>query len=303
MKNKRLILFLFLSFQMIRVNAQAYINIVDTGKTWSTLYGNDTGTGWINQTGIYSFDGDTTINILSYQKLYVSVDTLANDLVLYGAMRESDNKVFFYDLTTNVEMQIYDFGLIPGDTLTTLTFGPTSCALILESVDTIVLMNNEERKHYVFLLENTTDCINFNFSDAWIEGIGSMKDLLPNYIITQQICCDQEELLLCFTENGVLKYQNGFYETCFISNVHITEYSEMHTLTVFPNPADDIVYLSETQANNIRSLIILNSSGTVVDTYSFQNQRIDTSGLPSGLYIILAGTTDGSILKAKIIKR
>jgi hypothetical protein len=295
-----LLIFMFTGFHL---KAQNFTAFTDTAKIWSVLYSYDDGENWNQYTRTYIFSGDTVIEGVQYKKLYAATDPAALQWNVHGAMRQDGHQVFYYNFSEESEQMIYDFSLIPGDTLTTVTFGPFNCAVILESVDTVTLLNNEERERFVFVLENTNDCIDFGFIDIWLEGIGSTKGLIPNYIQQQLICCSEEDVLLCITENDTLKYQNGFYNTCYLSNVRIHGFSSVPMMQVFPNPAADKLNYIHKDAEEFSYFHILNSDGKAVLSFSHpESRQIDVSGLPSGMYILEANTRSGKTFRTRFVK-
>ena len=69
-------------------------------------------------------------------------------------------------------------------------------------------------------------------------------------------------------------------------------------ITVYPNPAHDVIYLS-TETGNIR---IYNLAGQAVWTGAFHSGSIDIAFLLSGTYILHI-QTDGKSQTAKIVKK
>lgn len=70
------------------------------------------------------------------------------------------------------------------------------------------------------------------------------------------------------------------------------------TITVYPNPARDIVYIKG-ESTEITEIMVLNSVGAVVYKQATEKgrttQSIDISGLPNGHYMLQAITSDGVI--------
>lgn len=71
-------------------------------------------------------------------------------------------------------------------------------------------------------------------------------------------------------------------------------------LSVFPNPADDFCSIASDIPINLVELI--DATGMKIAEYRTGTNRINLSGLPSGMYFIVAHTQNG-IIKNKIIKR
>ena len=69
-------------------------------------------------------------------------------------------------------------------------------------------------------------------------------------------------------------------------------------LTVYPNPARNVLHFSETVSN----IKIADFSGKIVKNISTEETKIDVSDLPKGIYIVTVITKDGKSINHKVIK-
>ena len=76
------------------------------------------------------------------------------------------------------------------------------------------------------------------------------------------------------------------------------ELVEAAGVSVYPNPATDVVYLKGVEAANV---VVRNVAGAVVLTENGVNQ-VNVSALPAGMYILTAETAEGTF-STRIIKR
>ncbi len=91
-------------------------------------------------------------------------------------------------------------------------------------------------------------------------------------------------------------YQNLSTPT-FVSNPHLeNEYS------IFPNPAENRIYISNTGHSQIQSIELMNTMGQVVFNRNFPSDNtIELDNLSKGMYLLQIATDQGILLK-KIIK-
>lgn len=151
----------------------------------------------------YSFyyDGDTTLQNLKYSKLYYN--SICRDFItqtksgehheLAGLIREVGKKVYLSQYGR--ENLIFDFSLQVGDTVPSAlltTLSPNS-KFVVVSIDSIKLLDGTYRKKY-----KAANPLNTDFSNEFIEGIGSLKTFKGIDPISGTLL-DKGGDLLCFT--------------------------------------------------------------------------------------------------------
>ena len=194
-------------------------NLVETNKLWSVV--ECSGFCW---TYGYKFDGDTVINGTYYKIMWETTDSTFTNWYYSRAIREEpDGKV--YQMGYEVEELLYDFGLEMNDQFISQING-CDIDLLVTSIDTITLLNGEQRKRIIF---DDWDV------KPWVAGIGSMHGILN---VDAQCYCDMYFELNCFTENDTLKYDNPNFEGCYVITVGIHE-NKSNTWQLSPNPFTD----------------------------------------------------------------
>ena len=201
---KKFLLLLFFSYS-INGFSQNYKPIVNEANNWSVL---SAGLGVYLKvcggiTNHYKFLGDTIINGNDYKKVFCSQDSLKQNWVLYGFIREnvSTKKVWLRNLKNN-EGLIYDFDVVVGSRIG--IFNPISdyetdtCYII--AIDS-VLIQSEYRKRYKSI-----------HNVEWIEGIGSKFGIFDSTVPPPGGFSE----LLCFSDNHI-SYTNPKYQTCYKS--------------------------------------------------------------------------------------
>ncbi len=112
-------------------------NFIDENKQWNVLF--EAGAAPGRNTEIYTIDGETTIAGVTYQQLWVSIDSLATRSVK-GFLREANNQVYYMPAwaynRTNEDFLLYDFNLEVGDTTTIINDAGLATIKVL-NIDTV----------------------------------------------------------------------------------------------------------------------------------------------------------------------
>ena len=290
-------IFLFIAiFLTLTISGNAQ-NLVDTNNIWSVVYLNESD----NQLFVYQFDGDTTIGVNQYIKLYKS-DSTNSFLSYVGAMREDLKKVYFHRQQN--EFLYYDFNLNPGDTFTTTSyiFSPTSgcdIQLKVDSIDYITLLNNESRKRFYF----SAFPPNEQWKEQWIEGIGSING--PSEMETYLCIYSRFPKLNCFTEKNILKFKNLNFNSCFSTTNDVPEVHKPTAWTANPNPFTEFTILSfqNPERQNLTLTVYSITGQLVIKTTNITDSQIsiERGNLENGLYFFRLMNERILIAKGKLI--
>ena len=226
---------------------------IQENKTWNVVECINWG-GCGTQT--FKIMGDTTVEQTEYKKLYATNDTTLSNWFKYGAVRENENRVYFYLFANATEVLLYDFNLNVGENFisTHNSIDYQGCPIEMEvsSIDTVTIENGEQRQR-------------FNFSDGekWISGIGSLYGLVNvgiNYCVI-----DMYYDLSCCHENEELVFQSPDFDNCLINTVGINENSTRISHSVCPNPFTQTTVLNfNYSSSQTYRLQIINSTGQVL---------------------------------------
>lgn len=215
------------------LSAQKYFPLPDSGAVWTSAK--------INTNGIYVenikflISSDTVIKGKAYKKVYSTNDSFIKkqNLEYFGCIREDGNRKWNTIIKNDTfVLPLYDFSLKVDDTILSYIYFPLEggAELMLKvlSVDSI-LIDNEYRKKInlqsLFLYKT--------FYTSWIEGIGSLNQLFLPLVIVG----DYDYKLLCFEENGALKYHNSPNSNCYYVSIRDNQNSKLQNLKAYPNPA------------------------------------------------------------------
>ena len=249
-------------FLILIVNASFAQSFIDTSKTWHV----GQGSGWVPgiiYTEAFQFKNDSVVNSTSYKVLKRSIDSTLTNWNVVGLFREDtlQKKVFW--LINNQEELLYDFSLNVGDTAKVVSsFGMPypgcSFEMIVDSINYLDY-NGVLRKTFYF---NT---YYYNSPERWIEGIGNLFGIIENKVM---VCtADYVPDLLCYKENGNLKYINPTYNSCYLNSVNINENNI--GFNCGPNPSNGQLKLTFDNAL-LYSVDIINIKGEPI--YSFQGE-------------------------------
>ena len=270
-----LLVFAAISF----LHAQPYHPLVVTGKLWSTYHFNMIPNP---PTSDYvKFEGDTVFGTYTYRKVLKTERENMTQWTYYGAIREDAQKKVFLQraYTLNNEILLYDFNIVPGDSLQLVT-NPNY--YILDSVGTRTLASGEQRKSYMFHYTG------YPCNDTWVEGIGSIVYGVMNSAFCGFVGDDPR--MLCAWENDTLKYHGPVYPVCFVITGINNLPQDCKILKVFPNPATDKITITGLKTNQEEmNVTIFTISGKALMIQKFRNpnpMELDISRLSKGIYIL-----------------
>ncbi|MCF8308721.1 MAG: T9SS type A sorting domain-containing protein [Bacteroidales bacterium] len=269
-------------------------SLIDTNKTWKVVENANWGASITNT---YQFEGDTNINNLTYQKLFVAADSACTDWQLHTVMRENaSGKVYRYSDYTGEEL-VYDFELQENDTFEGSYYG-APIELTVDSVDMITLENGEVRKRMI-LTSNF-----YSGEEIWIEGVGSLNGL--DFVGYNMMTADHWYELNCYTENDTLKYDNPNYESCFYTTVGMDETVSNHEFSVSPNPfKQQLIVDIDSHDNKVFDIKLINPQGIVVlEKLSVRTGKhiLTVQSLEKGIYLLQLYGNGGLVATKKLIK-
>lgn len=218
------------------------------------------------------YQGDNvTIGGVEYNNIYVQGQSTP-----LGAYRTEDNQVYYCKRNGSSyddEVLLYDYDLEEGDFFNDSDEHP----MLVTEVAIITDHNGVQRKKISFEFMGLPD-----ETEYWIEGVGSNKGFVNacNYTPTSDGAIFH---LLCYHIGDDVIYVNPTYDACDIDE--IDENIIQNNISIYPNPAKDIVNILNNNNLNITKVEIIDLVGRVVlNTEKYQN--INISELPDGQYFV-----------------
>jgi len=286
---KNITFFLIAVCTTISSVSQNYIPIpADSTAEWVVWNGLNDGMCIQNKDFKYFFDGDTVLGQFIYHKLFQSgfyheypvgppgtgcASYYRFENIYVGAIRNDTGKVF---LNKGYQDElIYDFTLLPGDTLDTYLAGND---LVIESIDSVMIGDEYRRRFNLFNPDG--------YSNWIIEGIGHEKGLIePMYLPLEhasEFYCYAENHEPVYPEEATCDLAINIYEISFVNSL----------LNIYPNPSKGIITISfKGKYRNIINLkifsplgqIIVNSPWSIIQ--GLNESTIDISSVNSGIYV------------------
>lgn len=259
-------------------------------------------------THYYAANGDSSLNSFMYIKIYDS-DSSGNS---YGypphLIREEGERVYYFLPFEQVDTLLYDFSLQPGDTANVYTNWIAPIIPVVDSVG-VIQTGNQLRKCIYFnkISGNATfNQTNYGLVDytpiMWIEGIGSNDGLFVPYGGAEVI--DGITFLTCFRENDTVQYG----DVCNLVYTPVNEASKKEGIEVFPNPANEKVFINSDSFHVNGEFIIYSSFGNEMLRKTFLSsaafaQQVDLLNFPEGIYfLVLHSANDNYSQKLVVVK-
>lgn len=290
---KKILTILFGLFLINNSNGQTYVPFPVDSAEWNCLFWHQWSANDIVLSNTsYLLKGDTLLKGKQYKKVhFVYSDFNVNPPQYIGGLREDENKnIYFFPSFYTVQGTPGIF-VFPNDTSEHLlyTFNNLETGMVLpinegmtvirvEGIDS-VLLGESYRKRYEIYQQGLF------FNDYWIEGIGSIRDLLVPYSYE----FEWQYYTLCFTDTVTyyINAPNGADSCHYSLPVGLTEL-EKDVFSVSPNPASNTVYIRNSGSKHILFLRIFNTMGQMVlqSKVLKSEDEINIKNLIPGVYIV-----------------
>lgn len=244
-----------------------------------------------------TISGDTTINSLTYHKLFTPhvIDSYSGTNCgstfpgYKGAIRQDTTlkRAYIVKPFFNTEQLLYDFTLQVGDTLQGVIASFSVDADTVISIDSI-LVNNSYRKKW-----NITNGISI------IEGIGSSYGLVKNST-AGIIGLFPDFSITCFSQNGVAIYPNNS-TSCMLITFQNNLNETAKEIKIFPNPSNG-TFTVDFNTLGIKEIILNDLFGQIILKENTSNSmNLTIENLKPGLYILTATDQNNKSIIRKII--
>ncbi|NOU47076.1 MAG: T9SS type A sorting domain-containing protein [Bacteroidales bacterium] len=245
-------------------------------------------------TEIFKIAGDSTIDTISYSKIWASYDSLET-WSFQGLLRENAKVVYFLPPQAG-EGILYDFNLEIGDTAYVINAFCTDAEvpIYVTDIDTVEYFGVSRKRWH--LGENGIA------DEYWVEGIGSLNGPLYTKYWYCIVCPVWE--LLCYHQNDELLFRFPGEIECYQNTVGIEESFGKNNISIKPNPVkkgNSIEILADIYPKRID---IYNPSGVLIKSLTpmpGQPFNIETNDLSPGLYILTITSRDGKTQSCKIL--
>ena len=260
------------------------------GSEWYYEITNDNGTVTYQY---LSCAADTTINDQPIHIL-VRINTLydKSQVITHEYIYEENNKVYWWNKTLGEFTTLYDFGAEVGDEWE-IKVGTQTIPVHVDAAQTVTYKSQE----YKMLSISDPDDI---FTGDIICGIGHLTSFFPEKLMNKGY---RVENIRCFWQDGELVYQNGDQDCDEIYEQHhlgVDEIDAENGFAIYPNPSHNVLFVKTCQGASLQSEYrITNIMGQtlMIGEITSENQQIDVSSLPVGMYFITIGNEMMKFLK------
>lgn len=235
--------------------------------------------------------GDTTIQDEPVQ-IIVKINTLYDKgkhvEKSHEYIYERDDKVYWWNKTLEEFTVLYDYKAQVGDEWE-INVGLES---LLMHVDAVELYEYEGRQYKMLQVSDAENL----FSGTIVCGIGHLTSFFPERLLNKGY---RIEGIRCFWQAGELVFKYGEKECDEVyEEFHDYSLGDLHGsegFYIFPNPTDGMITISGRQTGEYR---ITNLMGQTLMTgdITTENQQLDISNLPKGIYFITVGKNTRKIV-------
>lgn len=274
------------------------------GETIYPLYGNEWYYEIVNNDGSITYQhleiaADTTIHhkdvviIIKTNTLYDK--GISYQEVTYDYIYQESNVVYWYNKSKDEFTVLYDFGAMTGDEWEIKVGDKT----VLMHVDSVAFVDYEGEFYRKLMVVSDQDGV---FSGEILCGVGHTTSFFPDNLMSKDYRMDG---IRCFW-NGKTLIQKWSDADCD------EVYAQFHTgmvesdwaagFQVYPNPTDGVIHIEMPNKDvSLSDYRITNVMGQILMTgcIEVENQNINISALPAGMYFITMGD---SVQKLILIK-
>ena len=278
-------------------------SLVTSNKAWSNLK-MDYWNPYNLSTENIKFTNDTVINNLVYKRIERSIDENQQNWAFYGYIREDSIKRVFYksDYSTP-EKLFYNFNLQLYDTITAYSINTFNNSLFIQpqvyfvvSIDNVLIGDTYRKRINLGSPGDST----YTF-EHWIDSTGNTGGLLHNI---ELLVGRDSYSLLCFSEDGVMKYQNPNFTSCYVLTGSDDKQTVEWNVKVSPDPIIESSTLIVEHSNGATNMQIdfYDLTGRHVCSKSFFKELpLTRNDFQPGIYFYKISDSSGNIFTGKII--
>lgn len=248
-----------------------------------------------NENGMVTYqylecNSDTTINeqpIHILVRINTLYDKQKSETITHEYVYEENNKVYWWNKTTQEFTVLYDFGANIGDEWT-ITAGNNSVTVHVDDVGYLV---KDARWFKAMIISDENDV----FSGTVVCGIGHLTSFFPEQLLENKGDFEVEGIR-CYWNDDILLYKEDDTDCDAVYNEwhSVDETIAGNGFEIYPNPSYNVLFvLSENINSEYRITNILGetvASGKIAS----ETQQINVSSLSEGMYFI---TIDNAIMK------
>lgn len=284
---------LALVFQVLSTNAQSYVPVIINGEVFFKTE-LETAQGLVlAEVTVANFED---VGGQLYNRVFFNRNNQGDMLVGYLREDPAAGQMYFRPSTGAVDLLVYDITLAPGQAV---TLSARWCDGLPGDVATVVAADTVDGRRRVTFdrrVGNTDICEPLTF----LESVGPnasvifpyFRNAVPQNGVAMRLCHASRE--------AVIYYPTG--QSADFCGIDVTDEETPNPLAdvrVFPNPFTDGLHVAAVAP--VRMAALFGASGQRLLTTT-DPARIDTHGLPPGLYVLQVAFEDGTSGVWKVVK-
>lgn len=296
------------SYEECVVDSNDFLSVAGFFSEWNVLRKSSVQPPFVCVTESFKTENDTLVDDIPYLKVLRKLSSKTSSCYgstdhyeLYGLIREEvSGKVFYRPVDQGEEYLLYDFGLGVNDTAVMhFCQSPDPSDEVVIRVDSVKKQFIGKLNRKVLFISSRSNIPNaeWQWTNTWIQGIGSLEGLLYSCYPTAAPDKPHHELL-CYFKDYTRMYKNSEYNDCIVDG-YITSLAEEVAFPAFFDSRSQKLWVQD--APIIVTLYDL--LGHEVFRKQIRiNDSVDLSFLSGGVYIVLCRTEEGRCHSLKIIK-
>jgi hypothetical protein len=197
----------------------------------------------------------------------------------------------------------YNFNIQLFDTLTAYSINTFENSVYVQpqiyfviSVDSVLIGETFRKRINLGVLGDSTYAL-----EHWIDSTGNIGGILHN---NEMLVGRDSYSLLCFSENGIVKYHQPNYNSCYVLTGLETKKSVAWSVKVSPNPIieSSVLMVEHSDSGDNMQIDFFDLTGRNVYSTSFLNELLLTrNDFQPGIYFYKLTDSSGNILTGKIV--
>jgi len=206
-------------------------------------------------------------------------------------LHQDGDKIYRYDPEDNQSSLLYDFTLLPGDTMSYYSEITDVTHYVLDSISYLILDSTLLRVQHFHKLEGWLE-----MGTTIYERIGSAGCLYPQI----GFCDPLTGGLRCYEDTiiGLQKFIPPEMECDYVTGTFDVGSSN---LALYPNPASDIITIESSDNLSFIQLIDLSGNNLATVTCQTEHCSLDIKLFTPGMYILKTVFKDGRVVVRKVI--
>ncbi len=221
------------------------------------------------------------------------------------------DRVYAFQAPADSFVKIYDFSLLPGDTVRVPTLQGDLFTYLIENLDTVQAGGLNLRRQQVRYLGPNGIFTNWKFDI--LENIGAagqpFADSVPacSYFFLDQFpFCNSpvdgfDLKFVCF--RSAAGNFTPYPLDCLLSGTNDPG-DAAPVVKIWPNPASELVFLkSSLPAGSVRQTRLLDALGRSLQVHAGRPEILHLNGTPAGVYVLVVETVDGQLYSQRLVRR